>query len=172
MTSALLVIDAQVNMFWPDPAHDSVGLLGRLSELVATAHDAGVPVVFIRNNGSGDDPDIAGTPGWEIAPSLQSELGAATLDKTTSDAFASTALATVLRDLDVDTVVIAGLQSEHCVSATARGAAVDGFDVVVVGDAHSTYDGRLKAVDVIAAVNADLASIATISDTAAVLAGW
>ncbi len=172
MKPALLIIDAQVNMFWPDPAHDSVGLLSRLSQLIETARDADVPVIFVRNGGSGDDPDLPGTPGWEIAPALEPETATAIIDKTEGNSFAGTPLAATLRDLGVDTVVVAGLQSEWCVSATIHGAAEHGFDAVLVRDAHSTYDGKFKAVDVIAHVNDTLATTVRLVDTDTASASW
>ena len=56
--TALLLIDAQVNMF--DPANPVAGadaLLSRLGQLLARARAAGAPVVFVRNCGGEADPD-------------------------------------------------------------------------------------------------------------------
>ena len=118
------------------------------------------------------DPDVPGTPGWEIAPALEPETAVAIIDKTEGNSFTGTPLADTLRGLGVDRVVIAGLQSEHCVSATIRGAAEYGFDAVLVADAHSTYDGKFKAVDVIAHVNDIVASTGQLIDTATASASW
>ena len=63
ITIALLLIDAQVNMFAPDPVHDGPVVLSRLKELAGRARAAGIPVIFVRNNGSPDDPDAPHTPG-------------------------------------------------------------------------------------------------------------
>ena len=62
ITIALLLIDAQVNMFAPDPVHDGPVVLSRLKELAGRARAAGIPVIFVRHNGGPDDPDAPHTP--------------------------------------------------------------------------------------------------------------
>ena len=71
--------------------------------------------------------------------------------KSSSDAFLETNLADVLSELEVDRLVMAGMQSEFCVDATARAAASRGFDVVLVADGHTTGDtDELSAQQIIA----------------------
>jgi nicotinamidase-related amidase len=53
-------------------------------------------------------------------------------------------------------LVIAGLQSEYCVRETMLGALARNFEVTLVGDGHSTYDGGGRsAPQKSAAVNAE-----------------
>ena len=66
------------------------------------------------------------------------------------------ALADVLRAMGVDALIVAGLQSEHCVQATAIGAAERGFDVVVPAGAHATYDDDAPAAEIVERVELDL----------------
>lgn len=69
--TALLVIDAQVNMFAPDNAvYASERLLKTLGSLIARARSAHIPIVYVQNNGGSGDPDQPGTPGWQIHPAL------------------------------------------------------------------------------------------------------
>ena len=112
MTSptALLVIDAQVNMFDPaHPAHEAGVLLIRLASLLARARRASLPVVFVRNCGGPQDPDQRDTPGWQVHPALKRQDDDLVLDKTTPDAFASTALADELSARGVTHLFVAGL---------------------------------------------------------------
>ena len=60
------------------------------------------------------------------------------IDKSASDAFDGTPLALRLRARGVERVVLAGLQSEFCIRATALGAIERGFAVVLVSDGHWT----------------------------------
>jgi aminoglycoside 6'-N-acetyltransferase len=56
--TALLIIDAQVNMFAEDHSvFEGEKMLLRLSQLVARARTAQVPVVYVQNNGTEIDPD-------------------------------------------------------------------------------------------------------------------
>ncbi|MGL5862898.1 MAG: isochorismatase family protein, partial [Phycicoccus sp.] len=49
--SALLVIDVQNGVV--DGAHDSAGVVARISGLVERARGAGVPVVWVQHHGEG-----------------------------------------------------------------------------------------------------------------------
>jgi nicotinamidase-related amidase len=172
MPSALLIIDAQVNMFEPNPVADASGLLGRLESLISGARAAEVPVVFIRNNGAAGDPDESETGGWAIHPDLEPADGELVVDKWQSDSFSADALRYFVKDAEIDSVVIAGLQSEFCIQATARGAAQRGLDVVVVSDAHSTYDGAESADEIIDKVNSQLGSTVRLFTTDEVASAW
>ncbi len=162
MKTALLMIDTQANMF--DPAHpvvDSVALLERLRGLLERARSAGVPVFFVRNNGGEDDPDVHGTPGWELHPALAVAPGDPVLDKTTCNTFESTDLAGLLEARGITHLVIAGLQSDWCIRETTLGAAALGYTVTLVSDGHSTYDGKTQnAAETTAAVNEELSACA------------
>lgn len=170
---ALLLIDVQVNMFDPaSPVDGAVGLLARLKTLLARARAAGVPVVFVRNTGGPGDPDVPGTPGWELHPELRPTEQELVLDKTTCDTFASTALARELAARDARSLVIAGLQSEFCVRETTQGALAAGYAVTLVADGHATYPGRTRtAAEATAAVNAEFADRVTLTPADAVTFG-
>jgi nicotinamidase-related amidase len=163
--TALLVIDVQVNMF--DPSHavaSADGLLAHVRSLVSRARTAGAPVVFVRNCGGPQDPDVKGTPGWELHPALQPAGGELVLDKTTCDTFASTPLGEELDARGVRRVVIAGLQSDYCIRETTLGALARGLEVTLVADAHSTYDNRQRsAAQITAAVNTEFAGRAVLT---------
>ena len=155
-TSALVVIDVQVNMFGPAPVNAAEELLERLVALVKRARAAQAPVVFVRNCGAPGDPDERGCPGWELHPSLQAATGELVLDKTTGDTFASTSLDNELKARGVTRVVLAGLQSEFCVRETVQGALARGYGVTLVTDGHGTYDTKGRpARQTIAEVNAE-----------------
>jgi len=152
---ALLLIDLQKNML--DPAHPVVGseaLTSRLQGLLGRARAARAPVVLVRNCGGDGDPDVKGTPGWELHQGFAPKAGEPVLDKTTCDTFASTELDSLLRSRSVGRVVIAGLQSDWCVRETTQGALDRGYRVTLVKDGHSTYDGKTqKAAETSQAVN-------------------
>src|SRR5664279_6606527 len=95
--AALLLIDVQANMLDPPTSvADALPLIGRLRHLLHRARNDAVPVVFVRNCGDAGDPDVRGSPGWELHAELQPVDEEVILDKTTRSAFASTNLAAVL----------------------------------------------------------------------------
>jgi nicotinamidase-related amidase len=160
--TALLILDAQVNMF--DAAlYDGAALLERLRTLLDRARTARIPVVFVQNSGGPGDPDEPGTAGWALHPALPVEPADLVIEKRNPDAFEGTSLQQELATRGIRTLVIAGMQTELCIDATCRRAAALGYDVTLVADSHSTFDGSsLRAADIIAQQNAQLGTLATL----------
>ena len=139
--TALLIIDVQVNMFDEAmPVYDGDRLLQTVTGLIQQARSAGVPVIFVRNNGSDHDPDKPGTPGWEIHPALKPLADEPIIDKFSSNSFHETNLHQMLQAQEVYKLIIAGLQTEYCIHATCQGAVDLGYDVIIIADGHSTFD--------------------------------
>ena len=66
--------------------------------------------------------------------------------------------------MGIERLVIAGLQSEYCINSTTRRAAELGYDVTLVSDVHSTFDGEGKtATEIINEHNQALANMVRIS---------
>ncbi len=141
MSSALLVVDVQ-HAFFEDPglAHDADAVLGRITDLVADARDAEVPVVYVQHDGESGHPAEVGTRGWEIADRIVPSDDEPVIRKRACDSFDDSDLGTVLRERDVERVVTVGFATEQCVDTTCRRALSEGFDVTLVSDAHTTVD--------------------------------
>ena len=100
---------------------------------------------------------VVGTPGAEFHPALDTQRIDAIFDKGAYQAAYSgfegassegTALATWLREHDVDAVDVVGIATDHCVRATAVDAANEGFATTVLldhtaGVAPGTVDAAL-----------------------------
>ncbi len=80
-----------------------------------------------------------GTFEHEVLAALAPVAGEVVLDKNTSSAFNSTGLEWLLRNMAVETLVLAGIATDMCVETTARDAADRGFNVIVVEDATATF---------------------------------
>jgi nicotinamidase-related amidase len=166
MTSALLLVDVQKNMLHPpDPVPDASAVAAAIDRLLAGAREAGAVVIHVRNNGSPDDPDAQGTPGWELTNEVRE--GEHVVDKHECNSFDGTRLAELLpRDADL---VLAGMQSEYCIRETALGARGLGYSVSLVRGAHTTYDDELPASETSRNVERELeAAGVSVVDPAAV----
>jgi len=139
MSDALLVIDVQQALVDELPAPRRSEFLERLGALLDGARDAGVPVVYVRHDGSPQEL-VPGTPGWEIAEAIAPRPGEPIVEKRFGDAFVETNLSDVLSALQADHLIASGMQTDHCVAATVRGAGQRGYRVTLVEDAHATYD--------------------------------
>ncbi|WP_158371644.1 cysteine hydrolase family protein [Cellulosimicrobium cellulans] len=138
--SALLVIDLQVGVV--DGCVDADGVLARTAALVHRARAEGVPVVWVQDHGAfavGSDP-------WQLAPPLTRLPDEPVVGKEYRDAFAGTDLGDVLARLGATRLVVAGAQSDYCIRTTTQSAAVRGFDVTLVSDAHTTTDAEHDGV--------------------------
>jgi len=144
--TALLVIDLQRGAFDgvrcpPVDAADS--LINNAARLVRAARAGGTPIVFIQHTEDGQVFEL-GTPHWELHEALAPQADDLFVAKRESSAFDGTRLAAMLDELQAKELVLCGLQSEFCVSNTAKSALANGFDVVIAQDAHGTWpsDGR------------------------------
>jgi nicotinamidase-related amidase len=80
-----------------------------------------------------------GTFEHALISSLAPATGELVIDKNTSSAFNSTGIEWLLRNLEVETLVLTGVATDMCVETTARDAADRGFNVIVVEDATATF---------------------------------
>jgi nicotinamidase-related amidase len=167
----LVIVDMQTGCFVGDyPIHAGDALLAVVRDLIGRARAAAVPVVFVQHDGPAGDDLETGTPGWPIHPSVAPLPGEPVVRKQTPDGFHQTALQDVLTRLQADALIIAGLQTDLCLNATARRAAALGYAVTLVADGHSTwsFDGEPPAPEVVATYNKDWQSTMTVQPAAAV----
>src|SRR5690348_17723928 len=158
MTSALLVIDVQEGM-QPLSAHDGAGVVSRIASLLERARESDAKVVYVQHDGSTEPghPLARGTPGHAIYHGIAPKSGEPVVVKTHCSAFQGTDLDARLKAMNIDHLIVCGMQTEYCVDTTVRAAYERGLKVTLVSDAHSTGDTRaLKARDIIAHHNAVL----------------
>jgi nicotinamidase-related amidase len=147
-TQALLVIDLQGGAFdgVRVPAIDGAeALLENARALIAAAHAAQVPVVCVQHGDEADQAFERGTAHGQFHARLAPQPGEPVIHKLASSAFEDTALHGLLTRLGIQGGLLCGLQSEFCVSITARSALALGYAVGLVQDGHSTWPsgGRL-----------------------------
>lgn len=168
--TALLLIDAQVDMFEPDPVHDDERVLTTLINLLAQARRTNTPIIYVQNNGEPGYPDEPGTSGWQIHPDLAPTVNDVILQKETENAFYQTPLQQKLAELSITQLIIAGMQTEMCIDTTTRAAKSLDYDVVLVSDGHSSFDSEfLTAVQIIAHHNDILTSFANVVPAAEIV---
>ncbi len=139
--TALVVIDVQIGAFDGKamPAvHAGDDVLHRVSRLIVAARAAKVPVIFVQHCAHEGQLLIQGSPAWELHPKIQPSPNEPIVFKRQSSAFDGTGLHRMLQELNLDTIISCGIQSEHCVSNTSIAALDLGMNVIVAGDAHST----------------------------------
>jgi nicotinamidase-related amidase len=140
--------------------HQAEPLLEKLKHLLATARENFMPVVFVQNNGSKLDPDQTGSEGWKLHPDLVPTDEEMIIQKFQCDAFDGTILHSLLQMLNVTDLIIAGLQTDYCIQTNCIAAHALGYQVILVRDAHSTYDSNTESAhQIIQRVNIQLEKV-------------
>jgi nicotinamidase-related amidase len=152
--SALIVIDVQLG--FDDPAWGARN--NPLAEacvalLIKTWREAGAPLLHVHHcSASAAGYFRPGSRGIEPKPQAMPRTGEAIYHKRVNSAFIGTALEADLRKGAIDTVVMVGLTTNHCVSTSVRMAGNLGFETYVVSDATATFaragaDGRSRCAE-------------------------
>jgi nicotinamidase-related amidase len=137
--SCLILVDLQAAFVsGPDAVPGAAGLVAAATDLLDRARRSRGLIIHLQNDGQPGEPDEPGTPGWalHIAPAAGERI----IRKSEDDGFHGTGLAGVLAASHIRRLAITGVMSEMCVSATARSALHRGLAVVLLHDAHATYD--------------------------------
>ncbi len=147
--TALIVVDVQEGL--DDPR------LGRRNNLEAERNMArllehwrrlGRPVFHVQHMSTEPNSSLRPElPGNAIKGIVSPRNSEPVIQKKANSAFIGTDLETRLRRAGIDSLVIVGLTTDHCVSSTVRMAGDLGFRATVVADAtaaheHRSYDGR------------------------------
>jgi nicotinamidase-related amidase len=150
-TQALLIIDVQTGNFSKQkPKCIGDNLFSKIKSLIKKARTKNTLIVYVQHNGRPGDPDEVGTAGWKIHRSIPPFKEDLVIQKQFPDSFQNTQLHQELRNRKINKLYIAGLQTEYCVDTTCRRAFSLGYEVVLVEDAHGTWDSLLlKAEQII-----------------------
>ncbi|MDQ0613460.1 nicotinamidase-related amidase [Microbacterium sp. W4I4] len=139
--SVVVIVDMQQGVV--PGCFDADGVANRAAALVDRARVQSVPVVWVMH-----DPVGVGTPAWDLVAPLKWIDGEAVVRKNYRDSFAETSLRETLDQLGATRLVVAGAQSDYCIRTTTQRAAIEGYDVTLVGDAHTTEDAEWGGVAV------------------------
>ena len=165
-STALLVIDMQVDFISPQGKAAKRGkklfqmqsITGKVEDFAQKCTDMGLLVVYTKfvsgkaitpanlniavlKEGS-DLPCIKGSGGEELY-GLKVPPGAMLIEKPHYDAFAYTNLKKLLTNKSIKNILVTGVRTEICVDTTAKRAAAEGYNTIIVSDLVATYDDRI-----------------------------
>jgi nicotinamidase-related amidase len=146
---ALVVIDLQKGIVPPGAGERLTAVVERAAHLAGAFREHGLPVVLVNVTGrapgrteTGPAGRMDGLPeGWaDLVDELDVRPTDHLVTKRRRNAFHGTGLDTLLRDLGVTQVVLAGVSTSAGVESTARAAFDHGYHVVLATDAMTDSD--------------------------------
>ena len=151
---ALLIVDMQVGMTWPDSGvRNNPGAEAAVAGLLRAWRARGAPIVHVRHvSRTPGSPFWPGQPGAEFQPALAPLDSEHVVEKNVPDALISTGLERWLRVRGITSVVIVGVSTNNSVESTARTAGNLDFKTYVVSDAtfafaKTDFEGRPRTAE-------------------------
>ncbi len=147
MKQTLLVIDVQQELLdgnsQTSPVYHKAELIATINQVVNKAEAHSFPVVFVR------DLDVAGGngQGFEIHNEIQVPENAHIFNKAATNAFYGTGLLEHLQAQEVGHLVIMGCETPHCIDSAVRTATINGFDVTLIANGHSTINSDVLTAE-------------------------
>jgi nicotinamidase-related amidase len=150
--TALLIIDMQKGMMQKD-VFNKQNLIGNINSLLDFFH-ANKNAVFLSRH-TNDSYSKQNSEAWQLIDELRIMETNTIINKSHSSIFKDGNYAKILKNLNIDKLVITGLVTNGCVQTACLDAKKLGFHVTLISDAHSTF--HMDAPQVIDKWNAKLA---------------
>jgi nicotinamidase-related amidase len=142
--AALIVVDVQRAFDEWEAAgkrRNNPQAVARIADLLGAFRDSGTPVFHIRHEGTRPNSSfLPDRSGYAVKDEARELPGEPVIVKRVNSAFIGTDLEARLRAAAVNTLVICGATTNHCVETTTRMAGNLGFDACLVRDATWTFD--------------------------------
>lgn len=172
---ALILVDIQNGFediaYWGGQRNNPDAEL-RASELLRIWRDYGLPIFHVQHCSSNPvSPLREGHPGNQFIELVAPIEGEPIIKKNVNSAFIGTDLQAQLDEAGINTLIIVGLTTDHCISTTTRMAGNLGYKTFLVADATATFnktgvDGQNYPAELIhetalASLNNEFATIIT-----------
>jgi nicotinamidase-related amidase len=144
--TALILIDIQKgfsNIDYWGGERNNPHAENNAGKLLNTWRKFNLPFFHVQHCSSNPNSILApGSPGNAFKDIVLPKEGETIIQKNVNSAFIGTDLKKLLDDQKIDTVVIVGLTTEHCVSTTARMSGNFGYKTFVVSDATAAFNKK------------------------------
>ncbi len=153
MSKALIIIDLQ-NDYFPQgkfPLWNTENTLEQIEQAIAKAQAQDIPIIIVQHiadSSLGIAPFFnANTLGAEVHPRvLAAAPHAPIVVKTFADSFHQTSLETLLSQLNITELLIAGMMTQNCVTHTAISKSAEKYLVTVLTDCCTTVSEILHLI--------------------------
>lgn len=139
--TALLVVDVQKGLFeQKTPIYKEIDLLNKITILIDNFRKNNITVIFIQHANKGIlkfESD-----GWQLHPLIKPINNEIIIQKNNGSAFKETNMQKILDKHNIKKLIVAGLTTHGCIKATCLDGVKLGYEVILVEDAHSSYNKK------------------------------
>jgi nicotinamidase-related amidase len=144
--AALLVVDVQKGFehptYWGEERNNP-NAEKQIALILEKWRSVNLPVVLVKHCSKNlASPLHQSNPGNDFMDFIAPRPEETILEKNVNSAFIGTPLEKLLKQKQINTLVITGLTTDHCISTTARMAANLDFETILVDDATATYNKK------------------------------
>ena len=140
--AALIVVNVQKAFDHPSwGERNNLGAEENIAQLIKAWRTSALPIFHAHHHYQSPVGLFRPTqPGFSPKHEAEPQSGEPIIYKRVNSAFIGTDLESRLRNASIQTLVIVGLTTDHCVSTTTRMAGNLGFDTYLVSDATATFE--------------------------------
>jgi len=110
-------------------------------EILNTCRALDIPIFHIRHSSTNEKSKLhKSNKGFDFSDYVSPLNEEPIITKDVNSAFIGTDLKEQLDTLNIETLIIAGLTTNHCISTTTRMAGNYGFETYLISDATATFD--------------------------------
>jgi nicotinamidase-related amidase len=147
MKLALMVIDMQKEFYVGQTKEQMDRATEYINYVIPMFEKRGLPIIWVQDKDEGGGV-VPGTEGFEFIDSLKPKADAIRIHKTYGNSFNKTDVDKILKENDIDTIVMTGFCAEFCVLSTYRGAKdLDYFPVILKNGIASTEEAHKEFVE-------------------------
>ncbi len=129
-------------------SEEAKAIVPNIKKLIDWAHEKKIPVIYLKDSHSSSDPEVRvwgehameGTWGSEIVNELMPSKSDIVINKKSYSGFFKTHLESILRELEVEELLLTGVSTNICVQHTAADAFFRGYSITVVEDATASIE--------------------------------
>ncbi|MDS0525400.1 cysteine hydrolase [Clostridium sp. SHJSY1] len=134
----LLVVDVQNALIGGNP-YNKKKVIDNIKKIISVARENNTEVIYVRHDdGEGSELE-KGSDGWQIYHEIAPNSNEVIIEKQYNSAFFKTGLRKYLESKSVDTIVLAGLQTEYCIDATCKSAFDLGYKIIFPEETNTTF---------------------------------
>ena len=141
---ALLLIDIQkafLDKDYPGGKRNNLDAELICGKILERWRELDLNVIHVRHSSTNPDSKLhESKPGFEFNDFVKPKEGEKVLTKKVNSAFIGTGLNEILKDLNINTLVVVGMTTNHCISTSVRMAGNLGYETYLVSDSTACYN--------------------------------